>query len=308
MDRSVVQTVTEILENTPLAERTYRLRLRVPEIAAIVRPGQFVMLRLTSGDDPLLGRPLGVYRTDATGIVDLVYLVVGKMTARLAALPPGTKLSVWGPLGNGWDVSPEELDRYDHFLLVAGGIGHSPLHMLVKHCRAIEETCALLRRQGKTPVQLAPYWDIMVKPPKWTLLYGAQTERRLSCLDDFRSLGIDVRIATDDGSVGHHGYVNELIEVALGGTPPHRTKILACGPEPMLHAVWREALRLNLACDVSLETPMGCGLGICYGCVVDYLVDPGTDRWDYRRTCVDGSVFDASRLRWPDVAPAEPKE
>lgn len=264
---------TSILENVPVAERTYRIRLTAPGIVEHVRPGQFVMLRLAEGDDPLLGRPFGVYRTCPDGTLDLVYLVVGKMTGRLATLPAGTPLTVWGPLGNGWDTTEAERERYDHFLLVGGGIGHTPLY------------------------QVAGHFVRSTQPPRMTLLYGAQTTVRIACMDDFRALGIDVRIATDDGSAGVHGYVSDLIAEAATGEP-QRTKILACGPPAMLRAVAAEAERLGLACDVSLETNMSCGLGLCFGCVIPYREDPESDDWDYRRTCTDGPVFDARKLKW----------
>ncbi len=285
--RTIFHTAVEIVENVPVAERTCRIRIRAPEIAGRVQPGQFVMLRLAEGDDPLLGRPFGVYRAEASGMIDLVYLVVGKMTGRLAKLGPGAALTVWGPLGNGWDVSPEELAKYDHFVLVAGGIGQTPLYMPVSRCRnsAMTTTTAAAGATATTTVD----------PPRWTLLYGAQTASRISCIDDFRALGVDVRLATDDGSTGYQGYVSDLIPGVVASNNVARTKILACGPQPMLHAVFREAERLGVACAVSLESNMSCGLGICYGCVVEYR---DGDTWDYRRTCVDGPVFDAYRLRW----------
>src|SRR3954453_2316692 len=119
----ILQRTARTIENVPLAERTFRIRLDCPEVATTIRPGQFLMLRLPGTSDPLLGRAFALYDTvlDA-GVpvaVDVVYLVVGKMTGRLAGVRPGDRLEAWGPLGNGF----ADLDGAGHVALVAGGIG-----------------------------------------------------------------------------------------------------------------------------------------------------------------------------------------
>src|SRR6185312_7493761 len=108
------QRTARVTEHVSLADRTYRIRLDCPDIAAAIRPGQFVMLRLPDTSDPLLGRPFALYDTvlDASGKpvgLDVVYLVVGKMTGKLTGIAVGESLDVWGPLGRPFlDVgSPE---------------------------------------------------------------------------------------------------------------------------------------------------------------------------------------------------------
>src|SRR4051794_780687 len=108
-DRAVCQTV-EIIENVRLARDTYRVRLASPEIARRIFPGQFVMLRIAGINDPLIGRPLALYDTVASSrgepqAIDVVYLVKGKLTSRLWQMRPGQRIDVWGPLGNGFQVS-----------------------------------------------------------------------------------------------------------------------------------------------------------------------------------------------------------
>ena len=268
-----VETVID--ENVQLAEKTYRVRFRCPEIARAVLPGQFVMLRLAGCHDPLFGRPLAVYDVVDESI-DVVYLVVGKMTSRLADLDPDTRIEVWGPLGNGFPTTPVR-----HLIMVAGGIGQTPfLTMGAEY---------LGQRQFGQPVRACP------KAERVTLCYGARSKDFLAGVDDFRKLGVEVRLATDDGSQGYAGLVTELIEPAVaefGST--ESTRIVACGPEPMLRAVVEVARRLDLPCQVSLETPMACGMGICFSCVTKILGVDGN--WDYRRTCVDGPVFDGHRV------------
>ena len=122
-----VQSAAAVVENVRLAHNTYRIRLHYPELARLIRPGQFVMLRLPGRTDPLLGRPFALYDTvlDEAGQpvgVDVVYLVVGKMTGLLAEVAAGERVEVWGPLGNGFP----DLNGRKHVGLVAGGIGQTP--------------------------------------------------------------------------------------------------------------------------------------------------------------------------------------
>lgn len=282
-----------VLANRQVAVDTWKIRLAAPELVPLVRPGQFLMLRLPGKTDPLLGRAFAVYSTDATrGELEVVYLVVGKMTRMLTQCVPNEIITATGPLGNGWQValdaiSPphdeihlheQDVDGGDHrhLIMIAGGIGHTPFYMLSQQIQT---------GNWREKVQLS-------------LLYGARSQERFSCLDDFATLNLKIHLATEDGSAGTKGYVSDLMAPVLkeSGTRAGRTAVLACGPEPMLKAVFEESKRLGLACWVSLETRMGCGLGICFGCVVR-LRDP-QGNWDYRRTCVDGPVFDAWKLDW----------
>ena len=271
-----------VAENVCLARDTYRVRFECPEMASQIRPGQFLMIRLTDRDDPLLARPFALYDTvlDAQGVplgIDVVYLVIGKMTSRLAQCQPGDKLEVWGPLGNGFSADPAE-----HLILVAGGIGQTPFLALGRQFLGG-------RTYGQQPNQVQT-------PSTVTLCYGVRTQELLAGADDFRACGIDLRISSDDGSVGHHGLVTELLEKALTETPANATRIACCGPEPMMEAVAAVAQKHGVHCEVSLETPMACGIGICFSCVVK-TEQPDGD-WDYKRTCVDGPVFDAKKIVW----------
>lgn len=277
-DRAWHGTVT-VVENVQLARDTFRLRFACPELARRVVPGQFLMLKLAACDDPLLGRPLALYDTvlDEHGApcgVDVVYLVVGKMTRRLAKLLPGQALSVWGPLGNGFAARD-----LDHLIMVAGGIGQTPFVALGREFLG-------LRRYGDTERSTA-------RAKRVTLCYGARSAEYLAGVDDFRAIGIELKISTDDGSAGQRGLVTALLEQTLAESTPRR-QIVCCGPERMLHAVAEVAAKAQVPCDVSLETPMACGIGICFSCVTRVKQSDGS--WDYRRTCVEGPVFDATRV------------
>ncbi len=270
-----------ILENVCLAESTYRVRLHCPAIAARILPGQFVMLHLTGADDPLLGRPLALYDTvlDASGAavaVDIVYLVVGKMTSRLAQLSTGRQVDLWGPLGNGFPPQPTR-----HLIMVAGGIGQTPF-------RALAQECLGNRRYGDPQREVSQVERV-------TLCYGARSEGSLADVEQFEAIGVVVNISTEDGSRGHHGLVTEVLGKLLA-SGFQDARLVCCGPEPMMEAVAGQAAAVGLPCHVSLETPMACGIGICFSCVARVRDKDGD--WDYKRTCVEGPVFDAEKIVW----------
>jgi dihydroorotate dehydrogenase electron transfer subunit len=269
-----------VLENRLLARDTYLIRLHAPELASAIRPGQFLMLRFATGSDPLLGRPFALYDTflDERGRpagVDVVYLVVGKLTGRLAGLRAGDPVTVWGPLGNGFP----DLAGVEHVGLVAGGIGQTPF---LAHVRDLLGG----RGYGGRPARAAAR--------RVSLYYGVCAANLAAGVEDFRAAGAEVHLATDDGSLGFHGFVTALVESHLAGkaAPGH---LVGCGPEPMLKALAALARKWSLPCHVSLETPMACGVGICFSCVTPVQTPQGGD---YRRVCVEGPVFDAACLSW----------
>ncbi|HMF11087.1 MAG TPA: dihydroorotate dehydrogenase electron transfer subunit, partial [Gemmataceae bacterium] len=242
-----------------------------------IRPGQFVMLRLPDRTDPLLGRPFALYDTVLDGrgepsALDIVYLVVGKLTGLLREVQPGESVEVWGPLGNGF---PELECEYDHVGLVAGGIGQTPF---LAHARDLLGSRGYA---GKAARQLAR---------RVSVYYGVRTADLAAGVQDFRAAGATVHLASDDGSVGFEGFVTQLLE-----THPPPDQLFGCGPEPMMRALVALARRWNVPCHLSLETPMACGLGICFSCVTKVRT---TEGWDYRRVCVDGPIFDAETLVW----------
>jgi dihydroorotate dehydrogenase electron transfer subunit len=273
---TLLHSTALVTANEPLARNTYRIRLQIPELAADIRPGQFLMLRLSHTTDPLLGRPYALYDTvlDESGkpiAVDVVYLVVGKQTGLLARLKPGDPLDVWGPLGNGFP----DLTGTDHVALVAGGIGQTPF---LAHVRELLGTRGYGGRAARRQCKHV------------SLYYGVRTADLAAGVKDFRAAGATVHLASDDGSLGFHGFVTQLLE--RDGPPRH---LIGCGPEPMLKALGALAKRWGVPCHLSLETPMACGVGICFSCVTKVKTAAGDD---YRRVCVDGPVFDAATLAW----------
>jgi dihydroorotate dehydrogenase electron transfer subunit len=199
------------------------------------------------------------------------------MTGRLAQCGPGDELDVWGPLGNGFPPRPTE-----HLIMVAGGIGQTPFMGLAQEY--------LGRRRYGDPPREVPAAE------RVTLCYGARRAEYLAGVEDFRALGVEVLVSTDDGSAGHHGLVTDVLKRLLAESQPASRRVVCCGPEPMMEAVAEMTHRGDVPCQVSLETPMACGIGICFSCVAKVREPDGS--WDYRRTCVDGPVFDAARIEW----------
>ncbi len=270
------QETVAIEEHVPLARDTYRLRLPCPSIAANILPGQFLMLRLPGTNDPLLGRrwpfttPIATRSGRPLG-VDIVYQAIGRMTRRLAALKAGDRLDMWGPLGNGFP--PAETG---HLIMVAGGIGQTPSWPWPG---IIWDWAITGTRRGRAAGEEG---DALLRPSLGRVSGGHR---------DFRRLGVEVSISTDDGSAGHCGTVIELVPPVVEASP-YPCRIVACGPEKMLHATAEMAASMGLPCQVSLESPMACGIGICFSCVTK--IRDAQGEWDYRRICVEGPIFDAA--------------
>jgi dihydroorotate dehydrogenase electron transfer subunit len=269
-----IHAAVPVLENVPLARATYRIRLQSPAIARSIRPGQFVMLRLPGTTDPLLGRPFALYDTvlDRQGApdgLDVVYLVVGKLTGRLALLRPGDPVEIWGPLGNGFP----DLTGVEHVGLVAGGIGQTPFLAYARELLGGRGYGGKAARQQVRRV---------------SLYYGVRTADLAAGVEDFTSAGATVHLASDDGSRGFRGFVTGLLEQH---EPPQH--LVGCGPELMMNALADLGQRWGVPCHLSLETPMACGVGICFSCATRVRTPDG---WDYRRVCVGGPVFDAACL------------
>ncbi|MBN2125427.1 MAG: dihydroorotate dehydrogenase electron transfer subunit [Deltaproteobacteria bacterium] len=260
----VTDQATEVLFNRPVAFRTRLMGLKCPEIAGTVRPGQFVMLRVRSGTDPLLRRPFSVSGVEGS-VVRILYRVVGRGTQIMEGTGIGEKLRILGPLGRGFRPPGAE----ERPLLLAGGIGVAPLLFLAR-------TLAT----GDAP-----------------FLAGFGSGREVIDLHELGNPASRVSLATDDGTRGHAGPVTDLLEDllardALGG---RGLVLYACGPMPMLERAARIALERGISCQVSMESFMACGLGACQGCALE--AAPGEGR-AYHHACKDGPVFDAESLAW----------
>lgn len=258
---TILEHTAEIVSNKEVAPKTFLMGLRSREIAAGARPGQFVMLRVTSEADPLLRRPFSVFGTEDDRNLLLLYRVIGQGTRIMAQMTPGGRVRLMGPLGRGF----EPPERGENALLVAGGIGLAPLVFLAHS----------------------------LKERRTMLLAGYRTARDIVSPERLDLRAIPMSVATEDGSAGYQGLVTELLERAL--QMPGERIVYACGPMPMLKRVASMCLERGIACQVSLEASMACGLGACQGCAVQ--ATPQTSR-TYFQVCRDGPVFGAETLDW----------
>ena len=261
-----------ILRNEGRGEIFYRIEAAIPEPVRFV-PGQFAMVSGWPGNDPLLPRPLALFRAGGTrgkGKIEFVYKVVGRVTALLSGLHPGDPLSFTLPLGRGFDLGQEGRT----FWLVGGGVGFSSV---------FPAAAALGKRRAGFEMFLGARTRDHLPPKQWTP--GGKEPGR-------------IHLCTEDGTAGFRGRVTEAVLERLRGLSPEsvsRISILACGPREMLQEIAAAAGERGVPTQVALENHMACGFGVCWGCVVAVRENEGTA---YRRVCREGPVFDAREVVW----------
>ena len=255
-------SLSPVLSLRMVGPEVYVLEFRAPELARQVLPGQFVNIKVNTLAVPLLRRPFSVYRTLGES-VEILFGVAGAGTEILSRVRTGDMLDVLGPLGCSYGLEGD----FETALLVGGGLGVAPFPLVTE----------ALQRAGRTV----------------RTFLGARSARQI-----FASHLVNVEIATDDGSAGVRGTVVELLRGALerGSDALRRPKIFACGPNPMLKALAALAAEKGIACEVSLESAMACGIGICQGCPVE--TTAGGEK-KYALICKEGTVFDTRAIEIP---------
>lgn len=241
-----------------VAENVFVLSFLSPAISHHTAPGQFVNIKVDQYIEPLLRRPFSIYRTSGEH-AEIIFNVVGKGSTLLRKKKKGDTINVLGPLGVPFSLSR---DDFDTAVLVGGGLGVAPLPLATQYLSAA----------GK----------------RVQTFLGARSANQL-----VEAHLLNVRVATDDGTKGHHGTVVDLLTSQLSSFTGGRAKIFACGPTKMLHALAEMAIRARIPCEVSLEGPMACGFGICQGCPVE-LVNGGKK---YALMCKDGPTFDVNKIK-----------
>jgi dihydroorotate dehydrogenase electron transfer subunit len=239
------------------APNIFVVSVHSPEIASAVKPGQFINVKVADGPFPLLRRPFSVYRVHDEE-AEIIFDVRGIGTRILASKRTGDQLDIIGPLGRPYKVD----DAFDTAILVGGGLGVAPLPMIT----------LALKAKGRA---VATFLGARTR----SLLVDAHLE--------------NISVSTDDGSAGFKGTVVDLLRSRLRTDRHKRAKIFACGPNPMLRSLSLLAAEYEVPCEISLESPMGCGVGICQGCPVALADDGGK----YALICRDGAVFDSRKVR-----------
>jgi dihydroorotate dehydrogenase electron transfer subunit len=260
----MVEQTVQIISNERDTDLYFRLVVRAPRIAPLVQPGQFAHVRILPLKHALLRRPFSIFQASADTL-SVLYKAVGLGTEVLSRMQPGEELSMIGPLGHGFTV-PQPGGETP--LLVAGGYGMAALYLLAQR-----------------------------SPQKGIAFVGGRRRVDILCEDEFKALGWEVRVTTEDGSHGEKGLVTYALQAELDRRAPG-CKLFACGPTSMLKAVGRFAAEFDLPAELSLDEHMCCGIGVCLTCVVPVKVGDG---WEYQRSCTEGPVFNASQIAWEEV-------
>ena len=242
------QSIFTIVSNTALTDAVYKMVLE-GDTSAITNCGQFVNIQLKGF---FLRRPISVCDYDENTLT-ILYKVVGKGTEAMSKMTPNHKLDVLTGLGNGYDTSVSG----EKPLLIGGGVGVPPMYRLAKNLVA----------EGKKPV----------------VILGFNTAAEVFYKEEFEKLGVEVHVATADGSVGTKGFVTDVVK-----TIPDYTYFYTCGPEPMLKALSDVTTTSG---QLSFEERMGCGFGACMGCSCQ-------TKYGNKRICKDGPVLVKEEIIW----------
>ncbi|MBQ9002757.1 MAG: dihydroorotate dehydrogenase electron transfer subunit [Eggerthellaceae bacterium] len=268
---SLVNERARIVSNDQIGPRLHVLTVESPQIASAIMPGQFVHMKVPGRNENILRRPFSVYARDSeAGMLEVLYQEVGELTSYMPTLSDGI-IETIGPIGNTWSGPARVHDgACGNALLVGGGVGAAPLFLLAESLK-----------------QLGCPFDVVL---------GAQTRDALVTLRRYSDLiGCEPCCATDDGSYGRSGFCMSLVEERLdqGGIaqPGPYDYVAVCGPEPLMKIVAGMAHAAQVACEVSMEKRMACGIGACLSCVVD-------TKSGKKRSCVDGPIFDAGEVMW----------
>ena len=268
-----LQTDGIVVKNGRIKSLYFVLGIYCPPIANQIKPGQFVMLKVSDDRSPLLRRPFSVYKSYPVshpekrkrGYLFILYKIVGKGTRKMTTLKKGQKVNLVGPLGNGFTLPP--LPSSTNSVLIGGGIGIVSLYPLAE----------------------------ALKGKNISVFIGGKTQDDILCVEDFKKFKSNIFIATEDGSLGVKGTVIDLfLSKRKKIKKNEKVYIYACGPVAMLKTLAGTVKFKNFICQASLEARMGCGFGACWGCVVK-TDDPKTP---YQRVCKDGPVFHLKDIIW----------
>jgi len=221
-----------IVETKKVHENIFIQKIHSPEIASIIKPGQFLNIRVSENTFPLLRRPFSICNVEGEHIF-LMFNIFGEGTKILANKKSGELVDILGPLGNGFNTD----DDFTDAIIVAGGLGAAPFPYLTRKLNGSKKIISFIGGRTKLDV----------------ITYGLE-----NCI-----------LSSDDGSIGFKGNVVQSLENNLDKIDISKSKIFACGPNAMLRALKEFCLVHNLNCEVSTECAMACGFGICQGCPIE---------------------------------------
>jgi len=273
-----------ILENANVAPSYYKMKVHTLIPYGDIHPGQFVMVKVSEGFSPLLRRPFSIHslwkQSDKNGTdIEILYKIVGEGTNLMARWREGRELDILGPLGRGFSLSAVGGNP----VLVGGGIGVAGLFALGQKLRDLGLTISVL--------------------------IGGKTKEHVLCIENFHALGAEVHAATEDGSLGFHGMVTDMLKFFFRNRA-NPSAIFACGPLEMMRVIADITETQSIPCQVSLESRMACGLGACLGCVIPtrgniFRKPLGATRHEngtsFQRVCKEGPVFNAQEVNWERI-------
>ncbi|VAX23426.1 Dihydroorotate dehydrogenase (NAD(+)), electron transfer subunit [hydrothermal vent metagenome] len=251
----MLQVDTTVESVQEIQKNIFLLKVSAPSIGAEAKPGQFCNIKVNDNSSPLLRRPFSICEVSADKI-SFMFNIVGLGTKILSKKKKGDRLNIIGPLGNGFNYE----GNYKNALIVAGGIGAAPFPFMLQEIDVDKHVVCFI---------------------------GGRTK------DDLISYKMkNILTSTDDGSDGFHGNVVQLLKSKINEFDKSETKIFACGPTPMLRAVSEFSIKEGIECEVSTESVMACGFGICQGCVIKSSRENG-----FVLVCKDGPVFNAEDVK-----------
>jgi dihydroorotate dehydrogenase electron transfer subunit len=254
---------TPVVRKRNLRHQYYSLTFGPYSRAAACRPGQFVHIQLPQ-TDVFFRRAFSVaHASSSDHRIEVLLKVFGRGSALLAKLRKGDRVNLLGPLGVPFTLP----QKRETAIMVAGGIGVPPLLFLAHE----------MIRRG---------YD----PKKIEFFYGGRTSTDIIERARIKKLGVHFKTITENGSIGEPGLVTQHVETRLTATGNDKLRLYACGPEGMLKATNELGLKYGVPGQLSIETPMPCGIGVCLGCVVPLTAG------GFARACCDGPVFDIGEV------------
>ncbi len=255
---------SELIEKEWLNDSYFTLRFFCPEIAQICLPGQFVNLKMSDLYDPLLRRPMSIYKCNRQeGWIEFLLKVVGKGTLGFSTVKKGEFFGLFGPLGNGFNSN-----EIKSAILIGGGIGIAPLVFLAE--------------------------ELAGNGISINFIQGFRSKNEYCCGDEIMPFVNQLLISTDDGSFGIQGDVAQVLNKLIAeNSSLKNSTLLACGPNQMMKSIEKICLSQNIKAQFSVETHMACGFGVCVGCPM-----PKSDGSGYYLSCIDGPVFNLGEIKF----------
>lgn len=249
----------KVIQNIQIADNYYLMKVEGDKIPKHSKPGQFFMLQCKD-NSKVLRRPISLHNVEGNTL-EFYYEALGKGTKEFTRLASGETINIQGPLGNGYDTDL----KGKNIVVIGGGMGMAPIKYLIKDLKENNDI---------------------------TFIGGGRNAGAVKIIEKFDFKNIELKVATDDGSVGAKGNTVDILKEVL--KDKDIDIIYTCGPHPMMEAVAKVAQENNIRCQISLEERMACGIKACVGCSI--LTKKGM-----KKVCYDGPVFESTDIVDVDV-------